>query len=131
MITRRDCVRMAFASASLALVPGVRAQTPMTLEQALAGWPQLHSLQVLSGDRQVVLPVELTDDIMPGVVSMPHGWGHDRPGTGQTRAAQHPGASINDVLDDSQTDPVSGTSVLNGQTVTVRLWQDKALKKRA
>ena len=87
--------------------------------------------QVLSGERQVVLPVEITDDIMPGVVSIPHGWGHDRPGTGQTRAAQHPGASINDVLDDGQTDPVSGTSVLNGQTVTVRLWQDKALRKRA
>jgi anaerobic selenocysteine-containing dehydrogenase len=87
--------------------------------------------QILSGERQVVLPVEVTDDIMPGVVSIPHGWGHDRPGTGQTRAAQHPGASINDVLDDSQTDPVSGTSVLNGQTVTVRLWQNKAIKKRA
>ncbi|MGC8120086.1 molybdopterin oxidoreductase family protein [Marinobacter sp. VGCF2001] len=72
-------------------------------------------------NREVALPVEVTDDIMPGVVSIPHGWGHHRAGIRQTVAASHAGVSINDLLDDSQVDPVSGTSVLNGQTVSVRV----------
>ncbi|GAA3558711.1 molybdopterin oxidoreductase family protein [Marinobacter xestospongiae] len=68
---------------------------------------------------EVVIPVEITEDLMPGVVSIPHGWGHHRPGSGQSVAAAHAGCSINDVLGDDQVDPLSGTSVLNGQTVTV------------
>ena len=68
---------------------------------------------------KIVLPVEITDDIMPGVVSVPHGWGHDRAGIGQSVAAEQPGASINDVISDEQIDPLAGTSVINGQTVGV------------
>ncbi|MCH8499396.1 MAG: molybdopterin oxidoreductase family protein [Marinobacter sp.] len=67
----------------------------------------------------ITLAVEVSDDIMPGVVSVPHGWGHHRTGTGQSVASAHPGASINDVLRDSEVDPLSGVSVLNGQRVTV------------
>lgn len=67
-------------------------------------------------------PVEVTGDIMPGVVSIPHGWGHNRPGTEQTVAAAHAGASLNDLLSDEAVDPLSGTSVLNGQPVTVKVW---------
>ncbi|KPQ28752.1 MAG: putative anaerobic dehydrogenase [Marinobacter excellens HL-55] len=87
--------------------------------------------QIGSGDRSVVLPVEITEDIMPGVVSIPHGWGHSRPGTGQSVATAHAGASINDVLDDAEVDPVSGTSVLNGQVVQVKVWQTEAERKQA
>lgn len=87
--------------------------------------------EIGSGGRSVVLPVEVTEDIMPGVVSIPHGWGHHRPGTGQSTAAAHAGASINDVLNDADVDPVSGTSVLNGQVVSVKVWQTEAQRKQA
>ncbi|MBQ0812655.1 MAG: molybdopterin-dependent oxidoreductase [Marinobacter sp.] len=79
--------------------------------------------QISVADRQVILPVEITEDMMPGVVSIPHGWGHDRDGTRQSTASAHAGASINDLLSDQDTDPVAGTSVLNGQPVTVKVWQ--------
>jgi len=79
----------------------------------------------------IVLPVEITEDIMPGVVSVPHGWGHHRPGTGQSVASAHAGASINDVLSDQQVDPLVGTSVLNGQKVKVKVWRAERQRKRA
>jgi len=81
--------------------------------------------------RDVVIPVEITEDIMPGVVSIPHGWGHHRSGTGQSVASSHAGVSINDLLDDALVDPVSGTSVLNGQAVDVRVWQPEPQQKQA
>ncbi|MEX2474782.1 molybdopterin-dependent oxidoreductase [Marinobacter sp.] len=79
----------------------------------------------------IVVAVDITEDIMPGVVSVPHGWGHHREGTGQAVAAAHAGASINDVLSDQQTDPLVGTSVLNGQTVKVKVWRAERPRKRA
>ena len=88
-------------------------------------------VQVQKDGRAVVLPLEVSEDIMPGVVSIPHGWGHSRPGTGQSVASAHAGASINDILDDTETDPVSGTSVLNGQAVEVKVWQTGAQSKQA
>lgn len=89
------------------------------------------SAMVSSQAGRVVIPVEITEDLMPGVVSIPHGWGHNRSGTGLSVAASHPGASINDVLCDDQIDPLSGTSALNGQTVEVRLWRAERARKRA
>ena len=55
----------------------------------------------------------------PGVVSLPHGFGHGRPGTRLATANEHPGASVNDVTDDLLLDPLSGTSALNGVPVAV------------
>ncbi len=89
------------------------------------------SAQVTADDRQIVVPVEITDEIMPGVVSIPHGWGHDRPGTGQSVATSHAGASINDLLSDQQVDPLIGTSVLNGQAVAVKVWRPERHRKPA
>lgn len=89
------------------------------------------SAQVTAEDRQIVVPVEITDEIMPGVVSIPHGWGHDRPGTGQSVATSHAGASINDLLSDQQVDPLIGTSVLNGQAVAVKVWRPERHRKPA
>jgi anaerobic selenocysteine-containing dehydrogenase len=68
---------------------------------------------------ELVVPVEITEDIRRGVVSMPHGWGHDRDGTGQTLAAGQPGANVNQLNDGSVLDPLSGTAVLNGVPVNV------------
>ena len=62
----------------------------------------------------VVAPVEVTDDIRPGVVSLPHGWGHDLPGTQMRVAAEHAGVNSNVLADDEAMDPLSGTAVLNG-----------------
>ncbi|MFJ3365407.1 molybdopterin oxidoreductase family protein [Streptomyces anthocyanicus] len=67
----------------------------------------------------VTAPAEVTDAVRPGVVSLPHGWGHDRPGTRQTHAATDPGVNVNQLLDGSALDPLSGNAVLNGVPVTL------------
>jgi len=67
----------------------------------------------------IELPVEVTDTMMPGVVSVPHGWGHGRSGVRLRVASATPGASINDILDPAMLDELSGTSALTGQTVEV------------
>jgi anaerobic selenocysteine-containing dehydrogenase len=69
---------------------------------------------------EVEVPVEVTDEMMPGVVSLPHGWGHSRRGVRLGVASQHPGASINDVTDEQFVDELTGTAALSGQRVTVR-----------
>ncbi|MEZ4363927.1 MAG: molybdopterin-dependent oxidoreductase [Kofleriaceae bacterium] len=68
---------------------------------------------------EIELPVQVTADIMPGVVSVPHGWGHDREGVQQRIASAHPGASLNDLTDDGAIDVLSGTAVLTGVEVEV------------
>jgi anaerobic selenocysteine-containing dehydrogenase len=65
------------------------------------------------------VPVEITDAIRPGVVSLPHGWGHTAPGTRLSVAATQPGVNANALLDSSLIEPLSGTSVLNGVPVQV------------
>ncbi|MEU3722678.1 molybdopterin oxidoreductase family protein [Streptomyces sp. NPDC031705] len=64
-------------------------------------------------------PVEVTDTVRTGVVSLPHGWGHDRPGTRLAVAGAEPGVNVNQLLDGTRLDPLSGTAVLNGFPVTV------------
>jgi anaerobic selenocysteine-containing dehydrogenase len=63
---------------------------------------------------EVVIPVEVSDDVMPGVVSIPHGWGHDLPGVALSVAADHAGTNTNVLTDELLLDPLSGTAVLNG-----------------
>ena len=63
--------------------------------------------------------VEITTDIRRGVVSLPHGWGHDEPGTRMQVAAERPGVNSNFLADEVAMDPLSGTSVLNGIPVEV------------
>jgi anaerobic selenocysteine-containing dehydrogenase len=67
----------------------------------------------------IVLPVEISEEIMRGVVSIPHGWGHDRVGSQQSVAQQHAGASINDLTDQHAVDALCGTAAFNGTEVTV------------
>jgi anaerobic selenocysteine-containing dehydrogenase len=59
-------------------------------------------------------PVELTEDIMPGVVSIPHGWGHDADGVRMSVASAHAGVNSNLLADESLVEPLSGNAVLNG-----------------
>ncbi|HEY0251553.1 MAG TPA: molybdopterin-dependent oxidoreductase [Kofleriaceae bacterium] len=76
--------------------------------------------QVSTGRGSISLPVEISDSVMKGVVSVPHGWGHSRDKTRQRVASAHAGASVNDILDPHITDELSGTSALTGQPVEVR-----------
>jgi anaerobic selenocysteine-containing dehydrogenase len=70
---------------------------------------------------QVSAALEVSEELMPGVVSLPHGWGHGRAGTQMDIAAKHAGVSCNDLTDASQVDRLSGNAVLNGVPVTVRI----------
>ncbi|MEA9978362.1 MULTISPECIES: molybdopterin oxidoreductase family protein [unclassified Pseudomonas] len=58
-------------------------------------------------------------EMMPGVVSLPHGWGHARPGVQMAIAGKQPGVSANDLTDERQLDTLSGNAVLNGVPVKV------------
>ena len=62
---------------------------------------------------------EITDAIRPGVVSLPHGWGHSAAGTHMAVAEAHAGVNSNILTDEDQIDPLSGNAVLNGIPVTV------------
>ena len=68
----------------------------------------------------VVAALEISEEMMPGVVSLPHGWGHDRKGTQQQIAAEHAGVSLNDVTDEALLDELSGNAVLSGTLVRVQ-----------
>ncbi|RSS73302.1 molybdopterin oxidoreductase family protein [Streptomyces sp. WAC06614] len=70
--------------------------------------------RVTAAGGSLEVPVEVTDAVRTGVVSLPHGWGHDRPGTRLSVASADPGANVNQLLDGRLLDPLSGTAVLNG-----------------
>jgi anaerobic selenocysteine-containing dehydrogenase len=75
--------------------------------------------RVTSRAGTVEIPVEVTDAIMPGVVSIPHGWGHDLPDIRLNVAAAHAGVNSNRLTDELALDPLSGNAVLCGIPVTV------------
>jgi hypothetical protein len=70
--------------------------------------------RVSSGTGAIELSVQVSDEVMPGVVSIPHGWGHDDSAAALGVANLHPGANSNLLADDQLVDPVSGNAVLNG-----------------
>lgn len=69
---------------------------------------------------EITVPVAITDDVMPGVVSLPHGYGHQRAGIRLQVAGAHAGASINDLTDEQALDTVSGNAAFSGTPVRVR-----------
>ncbi|MBK9001236.1 MAG: molybdopterin-dependent oxidoreductase [Myxococcales bacterium] len=83
--------------------------------------------EISQGDRvrvrsrvgEVELPVEVSDEVMRGVVSIPHGFGHDRPGTALGVAERHAGASINDLTDPERVDALTGAAAFSGVPVEV------------
>jgi anaerobic selenocysteine-containing dehydrogenase len=104
---------------------------------ALVKGPNPCTLQISPGDAQrlrladggvaritsrcgsAVAPVEITPDLMPGVVSLPHGWGHDAEGSRLGVASTHAGVNANVLTDDRAYDEASGTAVLFGTPVAV------------
>jgi anaerobic selenocysteine-containing dehydrogenase len=76
--------------------------------------------EVASRAGAVTIAVEVTETIRPGVVSIPHGWGHDRSGARLAVAGRHAGVNSNLLAEEDRFDPLSGTAVLNGIPVTVR-----------
>jgi anaerobic selenocysteine-containing dehydrogenase len=77
------------------------------------------SVRITSRVGSLVAPVEITADLMPGVVSLPHGWGHDIEESRLRVAKAHAGVNTNVLTDDRAYDVVSGTAVLFGTPVTV------------
>jgi anaerobic selenocysteine-containing dehydrogenase len=75
---------------------------------------------------RVEIQVEVTDDLMPGVVSIPHGWGHHRPGIQLSVAREHAGVSVNDLTDETAIDTLCGNAALNGVPVSVQPAQRSA-----
>ena len=73
--------------------------------------------RIRHGERSITAPVEVSAAMMPGVVSLPHGWGHDLPGSRLQVAAERPGANLNALFTESRRDPLSGNAVLSGVAV--------------
>ncbi len=76
-------------------------------------------VEVKSGVGSIELDVELSEEMMPGVVSLPHGWGHTRPDTRLRTAQRFAGVSVNDITDERTLDALSGNAVFNGVPVEV------------
>jgi len=77
-------------------------------------------VEVASETGSVCLPAEIDEDIAPGVISIPQGWGHNQRQTGMSVAATQPGVSMNDVTDPNRVDLLTGNAALNGTRVRVR-----------
>ena len=75
--------------------------------------------RVASVNGRIEVPVEVSDEMMPGVVSLPHGWGHDKPGTRQSIAREHPGVNNNLLAPPDFVDALSGNAAVNGIPVEV------------
>jgi anaerobic selenocysteine-containing dehydrogenase len=84
-------------------------------------------VRVTSRAGTVDVPAEVTDAVMPGVVSIPHGWGHDVDGIRLEVASAHPGANSNILADETLVDPLSGNAVLNGIPVELAPVREPAL----
>lgn len=77
------------------------------------------TVKVSSAKGSIELPLEVSDEMMPGVVSIPHGYGHHREGTRWQIAETHAGVSINDLTDEHLLDGISGNTAFSGVEVEV------------
>jgi len=93
----------------------MHAQNAANLELVSGDW-----VEVCSATGALQVSVEVTDAIMPGVVSLPHGWGHDRQGVQLKIAREHAGVSLNDITEHLSIDALSGNAALNGVSVKIR-----------
>jgi anaerobic selenocysteine-containing dehydrogenase len=76
-------------------------------------------VRVISRVGAIELPLEVSDEIRPGVVSIPHGFGHARQGVGWRLAAEKAGASVNDITDPSVVDAITGNAAFNAVPVRI------------
>jgi anaerobic selenocysteine-containing dehydrogenase len=106
---------------SLRLVKGPeRCTLLMHPEDARArGLSAGQTVQVRSRVGSVPVHLEVTESVMPGVVSLPHGWGHGRPGVQLRVASAHAGVSLNDLTDDRAVDALLGTAAFSATPVQV------------
>ena len=74
---------------------------------------------VSSAHGEIRLTAQVTDDMMPGVISIPHGWGHDLEGVELRVAREHAGVNVNALGDAGVLEPLTGTAVLNGIPVEI------------
>ena len=81
-------------------------------------------IRVFNHIGEVKIAAEITEDIMPGVISIPHGFGHGRKGVKLSKAAQNPGVSINDLTDPALIDDLSGNAVLNAIPVKLEAMRE-------
>jgi anaerobic selenocysteine-containing dehydrogenase len=81
---------------------------------------------VISRTGKIQLPVIISDEIMPGVVCMPHLWGHGRKNTRQRVANANPGVSMNDLTDAKFFDQLTGNAIVNGVPVKVEVMTETA-----
>ncbi|THF71698.1 molybdopterin oxidoreductase family protein [Deinococcus sp. Arct2-2] len=88
-------------------------------DAAARGLVDGQQVEVRSRVGSVTVPLELSDDLMPGVACLPHGFGHSRPGIRQGVAAAHAGASLNDLTDRSRIDSLTGNAAVNGTPIEV------------
>ena len=77
-------------------------------------------VEVYSKFGSLQIETELTEDIMPGTISIPHGWGHSGSNIQLKNAQQNAGANINVLIDHDRLDPLSYTAAFNGQAVAIR-----------
>ncbi|HEX8539324.1 MAG TPA: molybdopterin dinucleotide binding domain-containing protein, partial [Cystobacter sp.] len=79
---------------------------------------------------EVKAPVNVTDEVMPGVVSLPHGYGHGRQGIQMQVAGAHAGVSINDITDDKVLDAIGGNAAFSGIQVRVQPVQSTSMTEQ-
>ena len=89
-------------------------------DAARLGLAEGAAVRITSRVGSVEAPVEITDSVRPGVVSLPHGWGHGVAGTKMDVAARKAGVNSNILTDESIIDPISGNAVLNAIPVTLQ-----------
>jgi anaerobic selenocysteine-containing dehydrogenase len=82
---------------------------------------------VRSDAGSIVVPVEVSEEMMPGVVSIPHGWGHSRPGNRLAVAQQYAGESINDLTHAGSIDALCGTAAFSGTPVVIQATEPSAV----
>jgi anaerobic selenocysteine-containing dehydrogenase len=83
-------------------------------------------IKIISNVGSIELPVEISDEMKEGVLSIPHGFGHNRNGTKIKLAEENAGESINDLTDDNKIDKLTGNANFSGTRVKV-ITQNKAL----
>jgi anaerobic selenocysteine-containing dehydrogenase len=89
------------------------------LDAAELGVANGQLMKVSSRAASIEVPCEVTDNIGRGVVSIPHGYGHDRIGTKVSTAEEHAGASINDLTDELELDELTGNAAFSGVRVRI------------
>src|SRR5262249_4640223 len=106
---------------SLRLVKGPEPSTRLMhpADAATRGLTSGQTVQVRSRVGTVPVRLETTEAVMPGVVSLPHGWGHGRPGTQLRVASAHAGVSMNDLTDERAIDTLLGPAAFSGTPVHV------------